>query len=295
MSRVLSSIILFYILLVGSCIEPLDWPEEIEPTQRLVVEGLITTEKGPHFIYLRKTQNVIAEGEGPGVEGATVTISDGTDVFILHSEKPGVYQTDSTIRGVVGKTYVLEIQLDDQIYTANADLIPAAPLEPLEIRPWSGGITNQDAIQYFEFTYRSNFGVSNPYKYSIDLRIPDNVRDYYPDDWRVPDWVVRVLSTEDKILRDTSFYLHPGLEPPALFAYGESIYAGVTYGTIVTEKYFSMTPDHYGFIRAVMSESDWQGLGPFGYLPADVPTNLTNGALGWFAASDVAEVKQVIE
>jgi hypothetical protein len=44
-----------------------------------------------------------------------------------------------------------------------------------------------------------------------------------------------------------------------------------------------------------MSESDWQGLGPFGYLPADVPTNLSNGALGWFAASDVVKVEQIIE
>jgi len=287
--------VILTLLVCGSCLEPLDWTDDIEPTNTIVVEGLITTEAGPHVVYLRRTQDVIAEGPGPGVEGAEVFIGDGESEFQLDEIAPGIYQTDSTIRGEVGKTYDLRIEFDGEVYSATANMIEAEPLEMLEVRPWAGDPNNSDGFQYFEFTYRSNFGVPAPYNYSVNLRLPDNVKDYYPENWDIPQWITCVLSSEDNVLRDSTYYLHPGLEPPALFADGESTYAGFTYGTVVTEKFYSMTPLHYTFIRAVMSESDWKGLGPFGYLPANVPTNISNGALGWFAASDVVVIRQIVE
>lgn len=289
------SLILSSLAILISCIEPLSWTGEITPPGTLVVEGRITSENGPHYIYLRSTQSVIADGEGPGVDGALVTITDGENIFPLRDKGSGVYCTDSLVRGVVGRTYELRVEIGSEIYLANAELLPAISLDPLEIRPWVGDPDNQEGIQYFEFSYRSNFGAPRAYLYALDLKIPENVRDFYPENWDVPLWIDRVLSTPDHILRDTSYYLHPGLEPPALLSNGESIYAGITYGTQVTEKFYSISPDHYEFIRAVSAETDWRGLGPFGYIPANVPTNLTNGALGWFSASDVVVIKTKVE
>ncbi|MCB0668807.1 MAG: DUF4249 family protein [Saprospiraceae bacterium] len=296
MPKYFASLIIIILLLVyASCIEPLEWMEEIVPASTLVVEGRITSEAGPHSIYLRRTQAVISEGPGPGVDNAIVMITDGTNTFRLHGEGSGKYSTDSLVRGEVGKTYELQILVENEMYTASATLHPAEPLEAMEIRPWAGDPDNQEGVQYFEFTYRSNFGAPRPYRYSLDIEIPENVRDYYPDDWQVPQWVERVLGTPDHVLRDTAYYLHPGLEPPALLAYGESIYAGFTYGSLITEKFYSISPEHYEFIRALAAETDWRGLGPFGYIPANIPTNLSNGALGWFSASDVAIVTKRVE
>jgi len=277
-----------------SCIEPLNWTEEITPSESLVVEGQITTEKGPHHIYLRRTQSVIAEGPGPGVDGAEVFIYCDTDTFEVVGEGSGIYSTAPEARAISGKTYHLQIILDGELYEASAEVIPTIPLDSIEIRPWAGDPNNQEGIQYFEFTYRPNFGTPRAYEYSISLEIPQNVKDFYPDDWEAPKWIDRVLNTTDRVLRDTSYYMHPGLEPPALFSSGESTYAGFTYGTIIEEKFFSISPAHYQFIRAVAAESDWRGLGPFGYIPANVPTNISNGGLGWFSASDVAIVRRIV-
>ena len=293
--QIISGFILVVPLIVASCLEPLEWNGSIEPSERLVVEGLITSETGPHVVKLSRTQEVIVEGEGPGVSGAEVKIYSGTEEFSLTEVAPGVYHTDSTVRGNVGEVYHLEVLLDDQRYEASALMVPVEPLDPVEIRPWAGNPNDPDGFQYFEFTYRSNFGNPVPMKYSVNLRLPDSVDRYYPEDWQRPSWIDRIEQENNGVLRDSTYYLHNGLEPPALFAYGEETYAGFTYGTIFTEKFYSLSSEHYDFIRSVMIETDWRGLGPFGYLPADVPTNLSNGALGWFGASDVTVVTQVVE
>lgn len=287
--------LLFQGILMISCIEPLEWMENVTPSGALVVEGRITSEKGPHLVYLRRTQSVIAEGPGEGVVDASVSISDGENLFPLQGKGSGIYATDSLVQGIPGKTYELRIDWNNEVYTAQAELIPATPLDKVEIRPWSGDPDNPEGIQYFEFTYRSSFGVPRPYSYSIDVQISENVANYYPATWQVPSWLERVLNTPGHSLTDTVYYLHPGLEPPALLAYGESILAGLPFGTTVTEKFYSISADHYNFIRALSAETDWRGLGPFGYIPANVPTNISNGAFGWFSASDVVVVKQKLE
>ena len=287
----------FFILLCvmagAGCLEPLEWNGGVvEPG--LVVEARITTERTRHSVYLRQTRGIIVEGPGDGVSGAEVMITDGTSNFPLVEIAAGEYRTDS-MAAEVGVDYHLTIVYEGKTYEATAQAIAATPQDPLEIRPWAGDPNNPSGEQYFEYTYRSNFGVEAPYDYSLSLQVPANVRDYYPPEWEVPRWLTNVLETPGRILRDSAYYLHPGLEPPALFAYGESTYAGFPYGTIVTEKFYSMTDEHYAFVRAVLAETDWRGLGPFGYIPADVPTNISGGAVGWFSVSDVTVVQQVVE
>ena len=128
-------IIIILLLAYVSCIEPLEWMEEIVPASKLVVEGGITSEAGPHYVYLRRTQAVIAEGPGPGVDNAQVEITNGIDTFSLIGEGSGIYSTDSLVRGEVGKSYELLIHLENQMYTARAKLDAAKPLEGMEIRP----------------------------------------------------------------------------------------------------------------------------------------------------------------
>lgn len=284
----------FLLIAMGSigCIEPLEWEDDDVITGRLVIEGRITSETGPHYIYLSRTREVITEGAPAGVSGAEVIIDDGTHAHHLKEVRQGQYATDSTFIGQVGSTYTLQITLDGKTYESIAHMPKVEPLPPIEMIPWEG--MTDAADQRFQFTYRSNFGQPRPYHYSIALHVPEDPSKYYPEGWERPHWIDSVLASDDKLLRDSAYYLHPGLEPPALFAYGESTYAGYTYGTVVTEKFYSMTDEHYDFVRAVLSETDWQGLGPFGYVPANVPTNISNGALGWFSASDVAILEQTV-
>ena len=57
-------------------------------------------------------------------------------------------------------------------------------------------------------------------------------------------------------------------------------------GTIITEKKYSLTPEHAKFIRAMLSETEWNG-NVFEASPANLPTNLSNGAIGFFGGCEV--------
>ena len=285
---------LLVLTFLTSCLETLEWEEAENPSERLVVEGLITSERTAHTVKLSRTQTVIVDTLPEMVSGAFVTIREGEKEYNLKETAPGIYQTD-TLQGEVGKTYHLTIQLNDQTYEASAQMIKATALEPVEIFPWDDQFPLPPGVEYFQFLYRDNFGTPSPYRYRVFSEIPENVADYYASDWEMPGWIKRRLEEQDLRTADSTFYLHPGLEPPAIFAYGETNVSGVTYGSRVVELFYSMTDEHYNYVRAVLSETEWKGLGPFSYISADVPTNLTNGALGFFAASDVLRIEQVVE
>jgi len=282
------------LLCSASCVKIIDWEGEDESTGRLVVEGLITSERTVHQVKLSRTQPVIVDSPPDMVSGAIVEITEGNNLYQLEEVAPGVYQTD-TIQGSVGATYRLKVTVSQQTYEATALMLPATPMVPVEIFPWDFQSPTQTEDDYFQYIFRSNFGNEVPVQYWVQSRIPENVEDYYPPNWEMPQWIADRLESGRLVTSDSSYYLHPGLEPPAIFAYGETNVSGITYGTTVVEKFYSMTEEHYAFVRAMMSETEWQGLGPFSYISANIPTNISNGGLGFFAASDVLRIEQVVQ
>jgi hypothetical protein len=65
-------------------------------------------------------------------------------------------------------------------------------------------------------------------------------------------------------------------------------------GTILTERKYSLTDEHAAFIRALLLETTWSG-GYFNTASANVPTNLSKGAVGFFGACGVAEKVEVVK
>ena len=63
-------------------------------------------------------------------------------------------------------------------------------------------------------------------------------------------------------------------------------------GTIITERRYSLTDEHAAFIRAMLLETTWQG-GFFNTATANTPTNLSEGAVGYFGACGVLEEKEI--
>ena len=291
-------LILAVLLPVTSCIEQLEWKHGESSSGRLVVEASITSERKSHEVLLSRTQAVIVDELPEPISNAVVTIDDGNVTFELNEASPGRYVTADTVIGEVGKTYHLTILLDGEQFEAYAELERAASVEPITISKWDINFPGATDYDYFQFLFRDNFGSPVPYKYEVITEIDPDIASRYPSDWTPPQWIRFLLdhyqSTNDPVVSDSIYYLHPGLEPPAIFAYGESNEARLAYGSKVIEKFYSMTPEHYAYVRAVLSETEWRGLGPFGYQPANVPTNISNNGLGYFFASDVYVVEQVI-
>jgi len=292
--RIVVCILIIFSL--SGCIEIIEWPGQNESSNTLVVEGLITTELKQHSVRLTRSQPVIVDSEPAAVEGANVTISSGSQLFQLTETAPGIYLTDS-IQGIVGLTYHLRIELNGVTYEASAPLAALGNLpEPIAITTSSSAPPGMTPRPTMEYTYRSNFGYEEPFLYEILLQSDSqSVSDATYNGMELPNWVKEALAADKYVVKDSSYYLHPNLELPAIFAYGETTYRRFYLpSTIVIERYFALSPEHYAFVRAVLSETEWAGLGPFGYIPGKVVGNISNGALGYFAASEVSEVVQEV-
>jgi hypothetical protein len=103
------------IFLADGCVEPYTLPPmNIKP--RLVVDGLITNEPGPHTVSLSTSMQL---GDFPGlanlVQGAQLTVTDDLgNTTLLTETTPGAYQTTpSCWHADLGRSYALKIRLND--------------------------------------------------------------------------------------------------------------------------------------------------------------------------------------
>lgn len=106
--------ILFLILLgIGSCVDPFKLPD-IPDSSVLVVDGLITTEAGPHFVKLSKSVS-LNENEIIPVNNATLKVLDDQGgVINLVQIDAGVYQViPEDWKAESGRTYRISIELAD--------------------------------------------------------------------------------------------------------------------------------------------------------------------------------------
>jgi len=104
--------ICFFILLLNSCIQSF-FPDlnEDDSEPFLVVEGLITDEKGPFKVHLTKSGPVDQLYYNEPVTGADVMIVDNNgNSWQLIDNQNGWYETeDKNLKGISGTTYMLKI------------------------------------------------------------------------------------------------------------------------------------------------------------------------------------------
>ncbi|MHA7131751.1 DUF4249 domain-containing protein [Algoriphagus namhaensis] len=134
--------LLFILLLLPlACIDPYEVEVE-QGVQLLTVEGLITTQPGPHVVKLSRsdTYGSVFQGLVRPVRSATVVIRDdlGDVTFLAEDlEERGNYLTPVGFQAVVGRSYTLQIQLvEGQVYTSLPERVESVP----EIQALSYGI-----------------------------------------------------------------------------------------------------------------------------------------------------------
>ena len=119
------------LLFASACVTPYD-AQIRESTPRIVIEGLITDQPGPHRVRITRTgafTNDGSAGATPGIGGATVYATDDAGSRINFTESgAGNYFTASGVRGVVGRSYKLNIRLaDGRTYVSEPDLLRRVP------------------------------------------------------------------------------------------------------------------------------------------------------------------------
>jgi len=261
---------------LAGCTKRIDVNLNDQGFERLVVDGWITNQKGPHTVRLTKTTDYFENEAAPRAEGAQVTISDGTETIVLSENEPGIYQTTPEWRGKTGHTYTLNIDYNGETYEATEylDTVPRI-----------------DSILYDTARIESDQEVFEEYRelYLFTRESPGE-GDHYM--WR--------FFKNGTLLTDT---LNEYLFVDDLLVDGNYIYAydfdGFNWveaepGDTLTIEQHKISGGVYDNFEAVMLETEWRG-GIFDSPPANVPSNISNGAVGFFIASGIDRYTLPIE
>jgi len=262
-------ILILFVLFLSSCEERVDWDLESENITILVVDGMITNEQKHQRVILTKPVMGLNEKPEP-VSGALVAISDGDVVYILTEDNrnPGVYLTDSTVRGEIGKAYYLYIKIGNEEFTGHDYMTAVEPLKP--------------------FLYHKVQGYENLYEmYYNESRDPSMMHVYF-------NWSYLVDPAERATaMAFVHYYSLKSIDVNELFKPDqERVFFPA--GTVVLRKKYSLSYAHQVFIRSMMMETEWKG-GVFDVMPANVISNITGRAVGFFSASAIVSDTIIVQ
>lgn len=255
------------LLLLLSCSEKIDFDLNKEDNIRLVVEAFFTTEAKKHRVILTQTSSYFANQTPKAEEGAKVEITDGTKIIPFTEIEPGIYETVSIDSGIVGYTYTLNIERSNgEKYTASSTITPVTPV---------------DSVTY---DFNPAYGEKGEYVLYLWAQESPGEGDFYQWDVYL-DSSLHNGSLENMVFSSDDFvdgaYI-PGLE---LYYFAPEDLTNDT--SEVKVDMLSIPRNYYEFLIAASLETVWNG-GPFDGPPANIKGNLSNGALGFFLASDVS-------
>lgn len=254
------------LLFLASCEKEYPWETEVPAIHTLVVEGILTNENRFQTIRLSYPAAELNASPAP-VTTAEVTLHFAGQAlpFTHDASQPGVYVSQESFAAAVGVQYRLEILLDTLPFEAHTYMVPVLPAEPV------GFSWHPDRMRYSLQWNQPQYSPIEQAMHEVVVRW-----DHLPG-WNHPDSLshARLLFYTLGTI-DVSY----NIIPPQM----EMIYFPP--GSIITHSKFSLTPEHASFLRALLSETQWQG-SLFETARANLPGNISNGGLGYLGASAV--------
>ena len=268
--RILFAVKLSFLLVMTliACEEKINVVLKSENTDLLVVEGILTNEKTTHLVKLSHAYQTI-NGTSQPASGAIITITDGNNVYPL-TETPagsGLYFTDSVI-AVVATSYRLTIQYQRKQYFAQDNSVPVEPMEALKYR------RGKDTLFYTLTLNQSGTG-ANYIRHGVS--------------WKNTPYCNAANACDGEIV----FYDLKTIDVNEIFK-PEKEEFDFPLGTTIIRKKYSISPSYRSFLRGALSETEWRG-GIFDVERANAPTNLSAGAIGFFAVSTVVSDTTMVQ
>ncbi len=263
------------LLVLAGCTEPIDLSLKTNP-KRLVVDAIISNDPYVQVVRLSWSVPYFSTTPSPPVSGATVTIHEEESVYFLResTEHPGYYFIlPEVFLPQPGKTYTLKIEgvqnLDDDVettvYTATTVMPEVVRVDSLTLR-----------YQYFN----KDWVIWQVLAFYQD---PPDETNYYM--FRISQNNNRVTSRPSDIRVSSDKYFN-GNYVNGLWVQSIDAREGrrvLNEGDLITLEVASITKEFYKFLEAI--KMDEQGSDPlFSGPPANIPGNISNGALGFFTA-----------
>ena len=253
-------------LVVGitSCTERIDIELE-EDYIKLAVEGYITPETGNRYIRLTETSGYFSNTAAPAVSNAIVHVDNGIESYTLQEDavESGTYIFPEEFIGEPETNYQLSIELSEEI--GGQTSYKAATYMPRRFDDIDSITVEFDP--YFEFWMVNIYAMEPPGK------------DFYMfnglvNDILITDTISLVTITDDELIDGN--YLN-GVT--VMGFYEEELKPGDKFTLILS----TITEDYYNYIIDLQTEIS-MNIPIFSGPPANVSTNVDNGAVGYFAA-----------
>lgn len=250
-----------FLFSLAACEEATEWDFQEGTNGVLVVDAVLTDEFAQQSIQLSLSYDGLNEAPPP-VPDATVTVEvNGTTlVFNPDPNQAGWYRSELPFAVVDKLPYQLNIDWGGQRYQATSELSTVAPLPGMDFLPYK----QTDSLFLSEFAPIYNANQQAMYQLEID-------------------WSHLSLAgpSRAKLLYFTFSTLNSGalIRPAAdTIAFPK--------GSRVVAKKFGLNDDFANYLRAMALETSWRGSVFYGP-PANLPTNLSGGALGFFSTCAV--------
>lgn len=263
-----------FLILMTACVKQADWPLPGVPLDLIAVEALLTDEQKVHIVTLsRPVTELNAEPEP--VAGAIVLLSTSDSLWSLEEDtlRPGSYLTGPGFVAVPGIEYTLEITWQEKFFSAKSYMVPGKVFNELVYK------RNDTGDLYHIDWVASAFSTDDPGMWEIII------------DWSsLPGFdTLDPASSSARML----FYTLTTIDVSQIFA---PVMEQTSFpaGSLITERRYSLTPGHAEYCRQLLLETNWQG-GFFPTANANVTTNLSPGAIGYFGVCAVNELSLVVE
>lgn len=259
---------LFFLLSISliACKEELE--VDIPASESIVVvEAQVTNEVDSSYVKLTKTVSYYSTQQYPAITDAVVTVNNVTFNHVAN----GVYKPASPYRGYADSIYLLNINHNGKTYTSLSKLDPMYRVDTTfqTFRQAEGFLEEGYAISYVGFDERP----LTKYTY-FRFGLYSNV--------------INADSLFDpKILFNNS-------QTPIGIPYPfELPFVRYKKGDIALMEFRSVSKEMTDFIEAYNNQTSGAP-GPFQVPPANLPTNIRGGAIGYFATYDVVRKRHLV-
>ncbi|HAI76698.1 MAG TPA: DUF4249 domain-containing protein [Microscillaceae bacterium] len=160
-------IALLFLSIFAACQRPVDVKLDTGAPQ-VVVDGMVTNHSDTQRIRLTTTAAYFDNTPTPPIRGAVVQVRDNagnTFNFTELATEPGTY-ANFNMRGQIGRTYFLTIQLQGETYQANSNLKRVPPIDSLTQEFRKARLGSPEGY-YLLFWARDLPGVGDNYRFRV--------------------------------------------------------------------------------------------------------------------------------
>jgi hypothetical protein len=272
--KTLIIILLSSIFLFSSCTEKIDISLE-ESASKVVIEGSITNEFKEHEVRVTRSTAYLARHATPVVSGAIVRLSDGSTEITLTESAPGIYKTIPAMAGIVGKEYTLTVIVDGMEYRASERINNLVPIDSMQLS--RADIALEPGFVWEEGKTYYNLGL---YLQEPGDQVNFYLFDTYKNGELVTDTLTKKHFVDDMIINGS--YIN------GMYA----VQVDAVRGDSITLQMYTISKKFCYFLLGAQ-QSGMSG-NPFTGTPANVGTNFSGGALGYFWAGGMTTVSGVV-